>query len=70
MKENRQKDELTTAMHEEFIGHEIPHFDLMVMGVYGAIGRGISKNEALKKYGLSEKEYDDNVERVLSSPDY
>lgn len=58
-------EELTTKMHEELIGDEIPHFDLMVMGVAGAIARGIPKKEALRKYGLTEKEFDDNEERVL-----
>ncbi len=38
---NLMRDELTTAMHEEFIGHEIPHLDLMVMSVYGANRRGV-----------------------------
>lgn len=59
------KEELTTLMHEEFIGHEIPHMDLMVMGVFGAMKRGISKKEALAKYKLSEDFYDENINRVL-----
>ena len=61
-------EELTTAMHEELIGDEIPHFDLMVLSVYGAIKRGVSKQEALEKYGISEKEYNENIERALSQP--
>lgn len=39
--------------------------DTKVMGVYGAMRRGLSKNEALKKYDLTEKDYDENIDRVL-----
>ena len=38
-----------------------------IMGVYGAMARGLSKAEALAKYGLSEREYDANVNRVKNS---
>lgn len=61
------KEELTTDMHAEFIGKEIPKLDLYVMGVYGALRRGLSLEDALARYGLSRKEYNDNIERVLSS---
>lgn len=61
------KDELTTLMHEEFIGDEIPHMDLMVMSVCGAIRRGVPKKEALAQHNMSEEYYDANVERVLSN---
>lgn len=37
-----------------------------VMGVYGAMVRGLSKADALAKYGLTEAEYDNNVERVIN----
>lgn len=40
--------------------------DTKVMGVFGAIRRGATKEEALKKYCLTEKEYDDNIDRVLN----
>jgi hypothetical protein len=61
-------DELTTFMHEELIGNEIPHNDLMVMAVFGAMRRGIPKQDALKKYGITEEFYDNNLKRVLSTP--
>lgn len=61
------KEELTTEMHAEFMDGEISMNDMKIMGVYGAISRGISKTEALKKYGLTEEEYCANIERVLSS---
>lgn len=59
------EEELTTAMHAEFLGDEISAFDLSVMGVCGAIRRGVPKKEALLKYELTEEEYDNNIERVL-----
>lgn len=61
------EEELTTAMHEEFIGEEISHLDLQVMGAYGAMKRGLSKKQALSKYELSEKVYDENIDRVLKT---
>lgn len=59
-------DELTTKMHAEFLGDEISEFDLRVMDVRGQISRGFDKAKALKENGLTEKEYDDNIERVLT----
>lgn len=67
MEKNPRKEELTTEMHSEFIGDEIPKFDLYVMGVYGAVARGVPIKEALAKYGLTREEYEANVDRVLSS---
>ncbi len=58
---------MTTDMHSEFIGKEIPKLDLYVMGVYGAVARGLSLDEALEKYGLTREQYEKNVDRVLSS---
>lgn len=53
---------------EEFslMADEIGVEDTKVMGVFGAIRRGATNEEALKKYGLTEKEYDDNIDRVLN----
>jgi hypothetical protein len=61
------KDELTTAMHSELMEDFISEQDMKIMGVYGAMNRGIPKEEALKSYGISEKEYSDNIKRVLKS---
>ena len=61
-------EDLTTAMHEELIGDEFSHFDFMVFAASGAISRGVPKSEALRKYGITEQEYDDNIDRVLSQP--
>lgn len=59
-------EELTTKMHAEFIEGEINEFDLRVMGVYACISRGEGKEESLKKYELTSKEYDENIDRVLT----
>lgn len=67
MEDITKKEELTTEMHSEFIGDEIPKFDLYVMGVYGAVARGLSLDEALVKYGLTREQYESNIGRVLSS---
>lgn len=65
MKEN---EELTASMHEELIGCDIEHDDLMVMGVFGAMRRGVPKSQALEEYDFTEEFYDKNVKRVLSQP--
>lgn len=59
------KDELTTEMHWEFMADEMSREDFLVMAVVGAMNRGATKSEALKKYGLSEEYYDENYERVM-----
>lgn len=61
------KEELTTDMHLEFIGSEISKLDLYIMGVYGAVSRGIPLDDALKKYGLTREQYESNKDRVLDS---
>ncbi|MCM1071814.1 MAG: hypothetical protein NC391_09290 [Alistipes timonensis] len=43
--------------------------DAKVMGVYGAMVRGLSKKEALKKYGLTEQEYEDGYHEIFSEND-
>ncbi|MDE6717016.1 MAG: hypothetical protein K2J70_02385 [Muribaculaceae bacterium] len=47
------------------LADEIGVFDTKVMGVFGAMRRGLSKEEALKKYNFTEKDYDENISRVL-----
>jgi hypothetical protein len=61
------KEEFTTAMHAELIGKEISSYALNILGAYGAMSRGINKQTALKKYKLTEEEYEDNIERILNS---
>lgn len=61
------QDELTTEMHWEFMQDEMTGEDFLVMAVCGAMNRGSTKAEALKKYGLSEEYFDANVKRVLES---
>lgn len=54
-------------MHYELMSCEMSEFDFRVMAAYGAISGGLSKAEGLQKYNLTESEYDDNIDRVMSS---
>lgn len=51
----------------DMIQDEIPLEDLKVMGVRGAIRKGMTKEKALEKYGLTEDYYDQNYERVMKA---
>ena len=61
------QDEFTTEMHWEFMEGEMTREDFLVMATVGAMNRGATKAEALKKHGLSEEYFDANVERVMNS---
>lgn len=61
------KEEFTTEMHAELIGKEVSNFDLKVMGVYGAVARGVALTDALKRYEITREQYEKNIERVLST---
>lgn len=62
-----KQEELTTKMHAEFIGDEIPALDLRVMSVYGAVvGRSVRLSDALKQDDLTEEQYRANLDWVLS----
>lgn len=65
-KERLEQDEKVYDEAFELMADEVGVFDTKVMGVFGAMRRGATKEEALKKYGLTEKEYDDNIDRVLN----
>ena len=58
-------EELTTDMHYEFVDDEISYIDFCTLAVYGAINRGFTKEEALKRYNMTEEYYDANIERCL-----
>mgnify|MGYP004446406855 FL=1 len=62
-----KRDELTTLQHAELLADEISEQDMRIMGVYGAVGRGSSLSEALRKYDISEALYQSEIERVLNS---
>ena len=47
------------------LADDVGLLDAKVMGVFGAMRGGLSKEEALKKYDLNEKDYDENIDRVL-----
>lgn len=67
MEKKPLKEELTTAMHSEFMEGEISQFDMRVMGVYGATVRGVPLADALAKYKMTAAVYLANVDRVLNS---
>ena len=54
-------------MHWEFLEGGMTQEDFLVMAVVGAMNRGASKADAQKKYGLLERYFDENVERVMRS---
>lgn len=59
------KEEFTTKMHSELIGKEISESDFKIMGIFGAIRRGFSLQEACKKYDVDENYYLKNYKRVI-----
>lgn len=64
-----KKEELDTMQHYEFIGdHDgVSEFDFRVAAAFGAMNRGVPRMRALRKYNLTEEEYDKNIERVLKA---
>ena len=61
-----QREELTTAMHHEFLKGEVSENDFKIASIFGAINQGVSKEEACMTHGISVAEYDANIERVLA----
>jgi len=51
----------------DVLREEMSDADLRVASVYGSIKRGIPKEAALARYGISEEFYDANIRRVLYS---
>lgn len=59
------KEELTTKMHADFLAEDgWTKLDVMVLGAYANILKGIKKADACKKHGITEDQYDANIERV------
>ena len=52
------KEELTTSMHYELLKDEVSEDDIVIWGVYGAIRRGMTVEEACKKYNISVEHYE------------
>lgn len=61
----KMKEELTTKMHSEFLKDSVSGTELKVMGVYGAISRGVSREKALAKYGLTDNQYEKLKDKYL-----
>ena len=59
------KEELTTAMHADFLAEDgWTRLDVKVLGAWANILKGVSKVDACKKHGITIEEYDANIERV------
>lgn len=54
-----------SSVEYDLLRDEMPDADLRVASVYGAIKRGIPKDVALARYGISEEFYEKNIKRVL-----
>lgn len=52
-------------MHAEFFDDPQERMEILIMDAFCRIRKGEPKIDVLSKLGLSEKEYDDNVKRVL-----
>lgn len=63
-------EELNTDMHFEFMQGEVSKKDFYIASVFGAIGRGVPKEEACRQHGITVGEYEANIERVLSDPSW
>ncbi len=61
------KEELTTLMHAELMEGEATLQEMKYLGIGGAIERGLSKEEACLKYGVSVEEYDTKGQEYLST---
>ena len=68
MEQYNKREELTSEMHGEFMCATMSKEDYNVMCAFAAIRGGKTKKEALKRFGLTEKFYDANVDRDLSEP--
>ena len=69
MKPNKERivqDEIVYDEAFSLMADDIGVLDTKVMGVFGAMRCGLTKEQALEKYDLTEKEYDDNVDRVMN----
>lgn len=53
----------------DLLSEDFGVLEAKVMGVTGAMNRGVPKSEALKKYGLTEQEYNEGYNRVFSDED-
>lgn len=50
-------EELSTRMHAEFFGDEYTKEEWAAMGVFGAVNRGVSLEDALAEYKITEARY-------------
>ena len=62
-----KKEELTTAMHAELMEGEMTREELAIWAVKGAMNRGLSKEEACKRYGFTVSKWERKYKKLTSS---
>ena len=62
-----RKEELTTTMHAELMEGEMTREELTLWAVKGAMRRGLSKEEACKRYGFTVSEWEQEYTKLTSS---
>ena len=68
-KKHEMQEELTTAMHAEFMEGEMSARDLAIVGCSAAVERLRSLSAALKEYGLNKDEFIRELPRALGYPE-
>lgn len=58
-------DEFTPAMHLELLQDECSHLEMMIMTASVYMRRGMPKEEALAKCGITESQFNDNYSKVF-----
>ena len=51
-------------LHGDMLG--LSNRDIRILGAYSAILNGSTLKYAMKKFGITEKEYNENINRVLN----
>ena len=58
-------EELTSLMQYEFWSNKMSKQQYMTIAAQGAINQGMSKKDACRKFGVTEKFFDENFEKAL-----
>ena len=58
-------DEFTPEMHYEMLQDECSHLEMMIMAASVHMRRGMPKAEALAKFHITERQFDDNYSKVF-----
>ncbi len=61
----KKEDAFQTNSHYSLVGDRISKHDFDILCAFAKIKKGMDKSHVLKSLGISEQDYDQNVERVL-----